>query len=492
MNQSERIFRVHGRVVDETGAPVEGVWVALADADWALDDFLGAGITDTHGRYELSFARDEFNREALEAESVPDLYAVVSVMRGEADLPIARHVFAPPRAGAPHALEDIRVEMRGGDPRVLADQKPFPGLYHPSQRRLRIDRELLDLALAEVVPRVEQLTGWTGLLDGITVVLKRDYDADRAQQQLCERLGVPYRPHQPAKISDALAFYDSTTHTIVVCDEIAGRYGYETLKQILGHELVHVGQFTRHAELSRRRDDLLRRGLRMHPPQTSDEFSEDMLSMAAANWRRGMTFLEATVEHRRQAEALEEEMFLLEANLESYARYIERDFLGKRSVCDHIPSPPSVFDWVRERLGESRETPAAAASAEAPPGAGASPPGEPAMEPVLSTEQMAVMPLPAGSGTFVTMGIVDLTPPSVTVVVAPLVGTTHVEMVPLSGPGEADEEPLPLSDEQYEAARDKYRALLPVYRERASGDGRPAPFDPDLVAPPRPKRSRWE
>ena len=238
-----------------------------------------------------------------------------------------------------------------------------------------------------------------------------------------------------------------------MCDEIAGRYGYETLKQILGHELVHVGQFTRHAELSRRRDDLLRRGLRMHPPQTSDEFSEDMLSMAAANWRRGMTFLEATVEHRRQAEALEEEMFLLEANLESYARSIERDFLGKRSVCDHIPSPPSVFDWVRERLGESRETPAAAASAEAPPGAGASPPGEPAMEPVLSTEQMAVMPLPAGSGTFVTMGIVDLTPPSVTVVVAPLVGTTHVEMVPLSGPGEADEEPLPLE------------LMLPAFRD---------------------------
>ncbi|RYE88583.1 MAG: hypothetical protein EOO75_13120, partial [Myxococcales bacterium] len=320
MTDPGRIFRVRGRVVDEAGAPVEGLWVALVDADPVLDDFLGAGLTHPDGSYELSFARDEFNRERFELEQTPDLYAVVSVTRDGVDVPVARHVFAPVRPGpATHALEDIRVAMHGGQPPALAGQEAFPGLYHPSARRLRIDRELVEAALAEVVPRVEELTGWSNLLDGITVLLEHEYDDAAVHRRLCDRLGVPHND-QPRHISDAcLAFYQPTTRTVVVRSEVSGRQGYEALKQILGHELVHVGQYTRYPDLLERHENLIRRALRMEHARATSTYDGEMHALAASEWRRGMTYLEATVEDRRQREQLEADRFAHEANIESYA-----------------------------------------------------------------------------------------------------------------------------------------------------------------------------
>src|SRR4051812_34617676 len=73
------IFSVRGRVAWSDGAPAAGAYVAIVDADPDLDDLLGAGATAADGSFRLSFTTEAFNQEALEQETTPDLYIVVSL-----------------------------------------------------------------------------------------------------------------------------------------------------------------------------------------------------------------------------------------------------------------------------------------------------------------------------------------------------------------------------------------------------------------------------
>ena len=65
-------MRLYGTVVEEeSGQPVEGLFVRAYDKDLIVDDHLGDTRTDAAGRFELSYSEAQF-RDLN--ETLPDLY----------------------------------------------------------------------------------------------------------------------------------------------------------------------------------------------------------------------------------------------------------------------------------------------------------------------------------------------------------------------------------------------------------------------------------
>jgi len=69
------MLKVTGRVyVQETGQGLEGMHVKAVDKDLFFDDVLGTAVTDSDGRYEVTYEKKDFS-ELFERK--PDLYIVV-------------------------------------------------------------------------------------------------------------------------------------------------------------------------------------------------------------------------------------------------------------------------------------------------------------------------------------------------------------------------------------------------------------------------------
>jgi carotenoid cleavage dioxygenase len=65
-------MRVIGTVVEEeSGKPLEGLWVRAYDKDWVFDDRLGDTVTNADGKFEIRYTEAQFRD--LE-ETLPDVY----------------------------------------------------------------------------------------------------------------------------------------------------------------------------------------------------------------------------------------------------------------------------------------------------------------------------------------------------------------------------------------------------------------------------------
>ena len=77
-------FRVHGVVREaDSGRPLEALLVKAYDKDLFFDDFLGAKLTDSDGRFEIHFTELDF-RDVIEQR--PDLYLRIFNSSGETEL----------------------------------------------------------------------------------------------------------------------------------------------------------------------------------------------------------------------------------------------------------------------------------------------------------------------------------------------------------------------------------------------------------------------
>jgi hypothetical protein len=67
----------------DSGAPLAQLVVRAFDRDFFRDQFLGNGVTDANGRYEIRFTRNEFTGPVLRLERHPDLFIVVFDPEGQ-------------------------------------------------------------------------------------------------------------------------------------------------------------------------------------------------------------------------------------------------------------------------------------------------------------------------------------------------------------------------------------------------------------------------
>ncbi len=355
---ADRLFHVHGRLVDELGAPRGCLFVAIADRDLLLDDLLGTGWADEDGLFRLSFPRESFHLDWFESERAPDLYVVVS--EGEhrrALTPLMRHN-APAVAGSGGEIDlgDLVVPAARAAT-APADAIPGPRRYRPAL--LHLDAQLVEAAFEEMTPRIESLTGWTGLLDGIQVAFDDEVDGHERRAIVLKGSGLPPEAASwlEARIvgsSDALAMFDPFGRRVILKRRLLARDTYEQLKQTIGHELVHVGQYGNHPELLEENSRLLRRAYDFEKAYSGgggEGAREAFRDWAAVRWR-GATA--SYLEFAREAEALGRELvdawFGYRANLESYAAYIERFHVVKPGDCAHAQFDESLFAFLAGSL----------------------------------------------------------------------------------------------------------------------------------------------
>ncbi len=331
-----RIFHLRGTVCDADGSRLQNVNVAVVDRDAFRDDLLGVGRTDERGEFRISFTQGEFNQEWLERETTPDIYLVLSVYPEEyvpdeekshwsnpdAAL-VAVTVMDFPGLSFPDGTEvlgDLCVAGWHERPPQLPDQNPVPGLAKETHG-LQVDDDIVRHCLTEVAPRVQRLTRWPGLLDDLQVRVSEDlgdyldtlferYDAK--PDALTARLvhGVLKRR--------VLALYDPLLDAIFVNTRTSRHCNLDGLKVILGHELVHVGQFRKSPRLRAQYETRTREMMEL---EVGDQSPAELLeSLRKSDLHRHME------------------------DIEGYAHYIQTDFLEKHYNCSMIVHHVSLFD----------------------------------------------------------------------------------------------------------------------------------------------------
>ncbi|NOU27945.1 MAG: carboxypeptidase regulatory-like domain-containing protein [Polyangiaceae bacterium] len=352
-SMGRQVFTVRGRVAWPDGAPVADAYVAVVDADPDLDDLIGAGAVASDGSFRLSFTAEAFNQEASEAETTPDLYLVVSrpswlAGPGSTALqPVLRHDVGKLAFASAAREEDLGTIVVA--PPTVAFLPGAPLRVAPGRgkivKRLRLDEEIVDLAVREIAPLVEHLTGWSNLRDGVELRIVdayRDELRARIQQELG---GHALDSTQLALIETAMSHCDATVvaswhpeeRVVLLNRTLIEEQGFDYLKVTIGHELVHVGQ------------------TRVLP------------SLAARLRRARVERLETVLAGRSLPRARMRDAVQLLTNIEGYAHYIETRWLRQiYTHTAHLPRPTSEADAYFRNLA-APETPAASDAVEPEP-----------------------------------------------------------------------------------------------------------------------------
>lgn len=70
-------YKIKGRVKNEQGNPVSGLFVEAFDSDLTADDYLGSTLTNSEGEFEIEFDDKVFHETFELLERRPDVYVVV-------------------------------------------------------------------------------------------------------------------------------------------------------------------------------------------------------------------------------------------------------------------------------------------------------------------------------------------------------------------------------------------------------------------------------
>ena len=328
------VFHIIGQVINKQGFALQNLKLAVVDSDRLFDDLLGVGFTDGNGEFQLSFTREEFNQDLFENDSVPSLRLIFSIVH-EGEFKVV-HQATFPGLGFETLSEDlgaICIETWDKVPTFFEGVDPTPGLDKRVER-LNITDELIEHCLDEVAPMVESLTGWESLLDDVTVVITDDLSPYlqsfsglfegkpswlfRKLSRMLERLST--------WSSQIVAFYEPNVKSIVIHRSRASNcVNLDGLKVILGHELVHVGQFKHCPEMIAQYNSQL---------NWLTHFLDELGAQGEINFEE----IRAAIEKS----ALQEYM----SELEGYAAYIQHEFLEKHYNMATFFTHASMFDGI--------------------------------------------------------------------------------------------------------------------------------------------------
>ena len=240
------------------GEPGAGVWIAIVDADPEYDDLLGVGVANAEGEFRLTFTTEAFNQEAGEEEERPDLFLVASLPRSlGVHTPVLRRDFPGLRFDTKEDLGLITLPVaKGAEPSWAKGLRPSPGATK-LVRRIHLDDELVEHAAREVVSLVEELTGWSNLLDGVKLAIVDDFHELQERAFIAHlgrtRLSEAERAFAAERAEGCdvrvMALWDNRERTIFLNRPVMEAQNYDALKVVLGHEIVHVGQSLRHPEI---------------------------------------------------------------------------------------------------------------------------------------------------------------------------------------------------------------------------------------------------
>lgn len=321
MSDPPRVFQLSGTVTNLRGDPLRRVVVAVVDEDLIRDDLIGVGITGPSGVFRASFVESEFNQDWFELERHPDIYLIFSIWTADGLVVVGRRYFPDLdfTAGAVD-LGEVKVPRWGPEPIIMEGVEATPGISR-RVKRLNLSNDLVAHCLDDVVGKVERLTGWPDLLEGVEARVVKDMRP--WLRRMVERLGGERDPLFERVFGAQLsrmffALYDPDENLILVNDATTRYCNLDGLKVLLGHELVHVGQFK-------------------HTPGLLDAYHQQFNAIFSVLDEEA-----GAAENAASFRAAGIQGFM--ANLEGYAHYIQRDYLERYYNCRMLLRHVSFFD----------------------------------------------------------------------------------------------------------------------------------------------------
>jgi hypothetical protein len=247
-------FNLNGRVVNIKGDPISGIKVSIVDKDFFYDDLLGVGFTDSSGSFRIEFTEKEFNQNFFENEVLPDIYLVFSsydLNEKKYKTVDLQEFFSLKFENKMESLGNIVIKSFDFSNHNLKNQDPTPGISK-RVKRLNLDDELLSHCLTEVTPIVEYLTGWKDLLLNLNFKITNDFTevfSNLMSINGSKKIDMFEKIIFKSISKGFLALYDPSTHCIYIHKDRVSLQNLDAVKVILGHELVHVGQFKYFPEL---------------------------------------------------------------------------------------------------------------------------------------------------------------------------------------------------------------------------------------------------
>jgi hypothetical protein len=305
-------FNITGRAVNNNGDPISGIKVSIVDKDMFFDDLLGVGFTDSSGSFQMQFTDKEFNQNYFEKEELPDIYLVFSIydVVDKKFKSIEVHEFFSLNfKNKKEDLGDILISSTN-ETNPYIEQDPTPGISK-RVKRLNLDDDIISHCLTEVTPIVESLTGWSDLLVDLKFKLTDDFT--EVFVNLLTINGFE-KPNIVEKIlinsvsKGFLALYDPISHCIYIHKDRVSIHNLDAVKVILGHELVHVGQFKYFPELI----------------QEQVKASQFLRNLGDTEFDNFSDFL-------RKFQESDYNLFM--QKIEGYAYYIQTEFLQKYYNC---------------------------------------------------------------------------------------------------------------------------------------------------------------
>ncbi len=301
------VFRFRTKVVDPSGLPCGGLSIAVVEWDPIRDDLLAVGTTDGEGCFEVSFTRREFNQDPFEAERHPEIYVVLSVERDGRKVALYRSKpYRPLFSGGIAEVLPIVLPAPPAAMPAIEGCEPVPGLKE-GVVRLDVDDALVHLAIDDVAPVVERITGVPGLGTGYRIVIADGFD------DLLTTLGRNHGAEPDVVPSQLLgfvldqelsSFYDPVDSVLTLNRLFLSRQSFEAMKVTLGHELVHVAQFRQFPDLVDRTREATKRLVQSLAAEGAD-----------------LSGFGALLESSGLLQLLSE--------VEGYAAYVQKDFLEK-------------------------------------------------------------------------------------------------------------------------------------------------------------------
>lgn len=226
---------------DDFHTPWGGAWVQVMDLDRFRHDLVAEGPTQADGTFEVDFTTDEFNLDTFEDETWPELWIVVSRTTADGER-VAVDSRGVPRSlwvGQSVVIDDIVVDEWMY---ALPLTEEVPAANSPGGDRIELTPELLEQFARRVEPEVERWTGWTNLVDDVSFEVSDDL-ADAMMSHVPIDLGFVTRGLVNQTVGRMVAaLYEPMTKTIFVHPRCEA-FNSEGMKVVLGHELVHAGQF---------------------------------------------------------------------------------------------------------------------------------------------------------------------------------------------------------------------------------------------------------
>ena len=260
-------YDVRGRVLDSNQRPCANLHVTVFEEDASRDDLLGVVRTNEDGVFRLRFTEAEFHQHAGEWDGEPELGVIL---------------WREAEDGTPLFLQEVSLKhhsLSAGEQEDLGDieligtldtleGEPEKEVYRGTRSRgLEMTQEVLEYSLGHALPLVAKGTGWDNLSEHVDCVFTSDFASvtrvweaflTETLDQLQPNPMLDWFTNQMSKNMFG-GLYDPISKRVYINKAASKILGLEPFVVLLGHELVHLGQFTNHPELLDHLKDAVKR-----------------------------------------------------------------------------------------------------------------------------------------------------------------------------------------------------------------------------------------